>query len=65
MTRRDFAGIADTIRHHLHAADDAGDAGSVLVMDALARDLADRFGNASLAFDRDGFLTACGITPPE
>lgn len=65
MSRRDFGTIADAIRHHLDAADDAGDAGVVLAIDALAHDLADRFGNGSLAFDRDRFLTACGITPQQ
>lgn len=61
MSRRDLVVIAEAIRHHLDAADDAGDAGAVLVIDALAKDLADRIGGLTLSFDRERFLSACGL----
>lgn len=64
MSRRDFATIAEVLRKHADEYDRAGDGGAVLVVDEIARDLADRFGSGSLAFDRDRFLIGCGITPP-
>jgi hypothetical protein len=65
MARRDFVAIAEVMHHHLDEYDDAGDAGAVLVVDEIARDLADRLGEINGGFNRERFLTACGITPPE
>jgi hypothetical protein len=65
MSRRDFVTIAEVLRKHIDEYDGAGDGGAVLVVDEISRDLADRFSRSTPAFERERFLTACGITPQQ
>ena len=65
MSRRDFLTIGEVIHHHLDAADEAGDGGAVMVIDALAVDLAEKFASSTPAFEWATFMSVCGITKPE
>jgi len=59
MTRKHFVEIAATIKSERDAATARGE--STTALDNAARGLCVTFKTANSAFDRQRFLTACGI----
>lgn len=59
MTRKHFTAVADRIRRNRRAF--ADDATALLALTCLAQDLAHEFAEANPRFDRQRFLTACGV----
>ena len=65
MTKRHFEAIAQTLRDEFEAtlpsADPAFIRGAAYALEETAKSLADYFARINPNFDRDKFLTACGL----
>lgn len=58
MTRQHYVAMARTIAYHVQGADDA----QRVAIDRLVRDLSYDLKRENPRFDRDRFLTACGLS---
>ena len=61
MSRKHFEAIARTIRYELDAAEGNFEPIGRAAMVELTKQLASTFAGFNPAFDRERFLTACGI----
>lgn len=57
MSKKDYIAIAEIIKKSF-----SGDTSTEFELPILAEHLADYFATDNLRFDRDKFMTACGIT---
>lgn len=61
MTRKHFEAIARTMREEIETYRESGDAYAVKVATHTARSLAYLCAESNPRFNRDRFLTACGV----